>query len=167
DEVSSAKKHLINLKLNLHQMKEKLGEEYVLLLRPHIIISNKIIIDKSLEDFIYNVASYEDISDLYLISDICITDYSSVMFDYANTKKPLLFFTYDLEHYKDNLRGFYMNFEDEAPGPLLKDNDSLIEAIQSIEEVNENYKNKYKDFYEKFCSFEKGNAAKRIVEKIF
>ena len=55
-------------------------------LRPHIIISNNIIIDKSLEGFIYNVASYEDISDLYLISDICITDYSSVMFDYANTQ---------------------------------------------------------------------------------
>ena len=71
-------------------MKEKLGGEYVLLLRPHIIISNNIIIDKSLEAFIYNVASYEDISDLYLISDICITDYSSVMFDYANTRKPLL-----------------------------------------------------------------------------
>lgn len=115
DEVSAAKKHLINLKLDLHQMKERLGDEYVLLLRPHIIISNKIIIDKSLEDFIYNVADYEEISDLYLISDICITDYSSVMFDFANTRKPLLFFTYDLDHYKDNLRGFYMNFEDEAP----------------------------------------------------
>ena len=136
-------------------MKEKLGDEYVLLLRPHIIISNNIIIDKSLEGFIYNVASYEDISDLYLISDICITDYSSVMFDYANTQKPLLFFTYDLEHYKDNLRGFYMNFEDEAPGPLLKDNESLIDAIQNIETVNESYKDKYDKFYEKFCSFEK------------
>ena len=64
----------------------------MLLLRPHIIISNKIIIDKSLEDFIYNVADYAEISDLYLISDICITDYSSVMFDFANTRKPLLFF---------------------------------------------------------------------------
>ncbi|MEB6215252.1 CDP-glycerol--glycerophosphate glycerophosphotransferase [Mammaliicoccus sciuri] len=167
DEVSSAKKHLINLKLDLHQMKEKLGDEYVLLLRPHIIISNNIIIDKSLEGFIYNVASYEDISDLYLISDICITDYSSVMFDYANTQKPLLFFTYDLEHYKDNLRGFYMNFEDEAPGPLLKDNESLIDAILNIETVNESYKDKYDKFYEKFCSFEKGTAAKQIVDKLF
>ncbi|RIN83654.1 CDP-glycerol--glycerophosphate glycerophosphotransferase, partial [Mammaliicoccus sciuri] len=126
-----------------------------------------IIIDEGVEGFIYNVASYEDISDLYLISDICITDYSSVMFDYANTQKPLLFFTYDLEHYKDNLRGFYMNFEDEAPGPLLKDNESLIDAIQNIETVNESYKDKYDKFYEKFCSFEKGTATKQIVDKLF
>ncbi len=167
DEVSAAKKHLINLKLDLHQMKERLGDEYVLLLRPHIIISNKIIIDKSLEDFIYNVADYEEISDLYLISDICITDYSSVMFDFANTRKPLLFFTYDLDHYKDNLRGFYMNFEDEAPGPLLKDNETLIDSIKNIETINKSYQEKYDKFYDKFCSFEKGNAAKRIVEKLF
>lgn len=148
-------------------MKERLGDEYVLLLRPHIIISNKIIIDKSLEDFIYNVADYEEISDLYLISDICITDYSSVMFDFANTRKPLLFFTYDLDHYKDNLRGFYMNFEDEAPGPLLKDNETLIDSIKNIETINKSYQEKYDKFYDKFCSFEKGNAAKRIVEKLF
>ncbi|GGI43422.1 CDP-glycerol glycerophosphotransferase family protein [Mammaliicoccus stepanovicii] len=167
DEVSAAKKHLINLKLNLYQMKQNLGDEYVLLLRPHIIISNNIIIDKSLEHFVYNVASYEDISDLYLISDICITDYSSVMFDFANTRKPLLFFTYDFEHYKDNLRGFYMNFEQEAPGPLLRDNDALIDAITNLDKVNENYSDKYDKFYNKFCSYEHGDAAKQIVDKLF
>src|SRR5699024_6858592 len=104
-----------------------------------IIISNKIIIDKSLEDFIYNVADYEEISDLYLISDICITDYSSVMFDFANTRKPLLFFTYELDHYKDNLRGFYMNFEDKAPISMLKNNKTLINSIKNIETINKIY----------------------------
>ena len=58
-----------------------------------------------------------------------------------------------------------MNFEDEAPGPLLKDNESLIDAILNIETVNESYKDKYDKFYEKFCSFEKGTAVN--VDKLF
>ena len=53
------------------------------------------------------------------------------MFDFANTKKPLLFFTYDLEFYKNKLRGFYFDFE-KAPGPLIKTNDGLIEAIKIL-----------------------------------
>src|SRR5699024_12856685 len=56
DEVSAAKKHIINLKLDLHQMKERLDDKYVLLLRHHIIISNKLIIYKRLEDYINNVS---------------------------------------------------------------------------------------------------------------
>ena len=68
-------------------------------------------------DFALNVTGYRDISELFLISDVLITDYSSVMFDFAATGRPMLFFTYDLEHYRDQLRGFYFDFEAEAPGP--------------------------------------------------
>ena len=113
-------------------MKESIGDEYILILRPHIIISNALNLSESLNDFVVDGTKYPDISDLYLISDICITDYSSVMFDFANTKKPLLFFTYDLEFYKNKLRGFYFDFEKEAPGPLIKTNDGLIEAIKIL-----------------------------------
>ncbi|MBO1199753.1 CDP-glycerol glycerophosphotransferase family protein [Staphylococcus simiae] len=167
DEVNKAKKHIINLKLDLAKMKENLADDYVLLLRPHIIISNALRIDQELQDFVINVGKYNDISELYLISDICITDYSSVMFDYANTKRPLLFFTYDLEHYKNDLRGFYFDFENEAPGPLLNTNEALIDAIINIEQVKKNYKDKYQDFYHKFCTFETGKAAQDIVKRIF
>lgn len=167
DEVNNSKKHVINLKMDLHQMKERLGNDYILLLRPHIIVSNALKIDESLQDFVINVSKYNEISDLYLITDICITDYSSVMFDFANTKKPLLFFTYDLEHYKDKLRGFYFDFENEAPGPLIETNDDLINAIENIEETQKIYQEKYKEFYNTFCTFETGNAAKDIVQRLF
>ncbi|RIO55831.1 CDP-glycerol glycerophosphotransferase family protein, partial [Staphylococcus hominis] len=142
-------------------------QEYILILRPHIIISNALHLDETLDDFVINAAKYPEISDLYLISDICITDYSSVMFDFANTKKPLLFFTYDLEFYKNQLRGFYFDFENEAPGPLIKTNDELIESIKNINDVQINYQEKYKQFYNRFCTFEKGVAAKIIVDKFF
>src|SRR5699024_1230149 len=133
DELNKAKKHIIKLQIDLQQMKEQLSKDYILILRPHIIISNALQLDSSLDNFVINGNKYNDISDLFLITDICITDYSSVMFDFANTKKPMLFFTYDLEYYRDSLRGFYFDFENEAPGPLIKTNDSLIKSIKNIE----------------------------------
>lgn len=166
DEVNQAKKHIINLKLDLKYLQEKLGEEYILLLRPHVIISNALYIDESLKDFVINAGAYNDISDLYLISDICITDYSSVMFDYANTGKPMIFFTYDLEHYRDNLRGFYMDFEKEAPGPLVGTNEQLVRSILNIEDVKKDYQLKYSKFIEKYCEFEEGTAAEKVVDII-
>src|SRR5699024_3851732 len=109
DEVNKAKKHIINLQIDLQQMKEQLSKDYILILRSHIIISNAFQLDISLDNFLINGNKYNYISYLFLITDICITDYSSVMFDFANTKKPMLFFTYDLEHYKNSLRGFYFD----------------------------------------------------------
>lgn len=167
DEINKAKKHIINLKLDLHKLKESIGDDYILILRPHIIISNALNLSESLKEFVIDGAKYPEISDLYLITDICITDYSSVMFDFANTKKPLLFFTYDLDFYKNKLRGFYFDFEKEAPGPLIKTNAGLIEAIKNIANVQEAYSDKYQAFYNRFCTFEKGIASKTIVEKFF
>lgn len=71
----------------------------------------------------YDLTDYESIEDLYIITDILITDYSSVMFDYAVLDRPMLFFTYDLDEYRDKLRGFNIDIEKEAPGPLLYTSD--------------------------------------------
>ncbi|RTX69717.1 CDP-glycerol--glycerophosphate glycerophosphotransferase [Staphylococcus hyicus] len=167
DEINKAKKHIIQLQMDLQKMYRELGQEYILLLRPHIIISNALHIDENLKDFAINVGDYNEISDLYLISDICITDYSSVMFDFANTRKPIIFYTYDLDHYKNNLRGFYFNFEKEAPGPLIKTDDKLIECILNIDEITKTYKDKYEKFYNRFCTFETGTSAQQIVQRFF
>lgn len=156
-----------NFNMDLYEMKEKLGDDYVILLRTHVAINSKTKIDKDLRDFVFNVSNYSDIQELLLISDILITDYSSVMFDYANTKKPMLFYTYDLEEYRDNIRGFYMDFEKEAPGPLMKDTNDIIKNLSNIENVKLDYQEKYNDFYEKYCSLEDGKATDRIVDQIF
>jgi CDP-glycerol glycerophosphotransferase len=112
------------------------------------------------------VCRYDDIAELYLISDILITDYSSVFFDYANLKRPILYFTYDLEKYENVLRGFYIDIHSEVPGPLLKTTDEVIDAILNIDDLKEEYADKYDEFYERFCSFEDGNASKRIDDAI-
>jgi CDP-glycerol glycerophosphotransferase len=133
----------------------------------HVVVSNKITIPKEYEDFVLDVSKYPDIQELYLISDILITDYSSVMFDFANSRKPILFYTYDFETYRDELRGFYMDFEEEAPGPLLRTSEEIIHAILNIEEVKLKYAERYDAFYKKYCGLEDGKAAARVVDRVF
>ena len=108
-----------------------------------------------------------EIYDIVNVADCLITDYSSVFFDFANLKRPVLYYTYDLEKYRDVLRGFYLDMEKDLPGPLLLTNDEVVEAIKNIEEIKENYKDKYEEFYNRFCCVDDGNAAKRVVEKVF
>lgn len=154
------------LKLDLHMLKKELGKDYVVLLRTHYFIADSLDVT-GLEDFAYNVSKYDDISELYLISDLLITDYSSVFFDYANLKRPILFYTYDLDKYRDMLRGFYMDIHTEVPGPLLFTSEEVVDAIKNIEDINEEYKEKYSEFYERFCSLEDGHASENIAKRVF
>jgi len=166
DEFYTFGKYKFTLKLDLHALKKKLGDEYVVALRTHYFIADDLKLD-GLDGFAFNLSKYDDIAELYLIADLLITDYSSVFFDYANLKRPILFYTYDLEKYRDQLRGFYLDFENEAPGPLLKTTEEVIESIQQIDKVKEDYKDKYDHFYEQFCSWHDGNSTKKVVERVF
>jgi CDP-glycerol glycerophosphotransferase len=79
----------------------------------------------------------------------------------------MLFFTYDLPDYRDRLRGFYFDFEKEAPGPLVETSDALIEAVRSAGEVADGYRASYDAFVQRFCPLDDGKAAARVVDKIF
>ncbi len=166
DEYYSHGEYKFALKLDLHMLKKELGSDYVVLLRTHYYIADSLDVT-GLEDFAYNVCKYDDISELYLISDLLITDYSSVFFDYANLKRPILFYTYDLEKYRDMLRGFYMDIESEVPGPLLFTNEEVLDAIKNIDQITAEYKEKYDVFYERFCSLEDGHASENIAKRVF
>jgi CDP-glycerol glycerophosphotransferase len=167
NETTGKNKFVFDIKMDLQQMKERLGDEYIILLRMHVVISNKLTIPEELRTFVYNVSKYPEIQELSLISDILITDYSSVMFDFANTGQPILYFTYDFEEYKNNIRGFYMDFEEEAPGPFVYDTQEIIEAVENIGRVKHDYRDKYQAFLEKYCYLEDGQASKRIVDQFF
>ena len=166
NEYYAAGQYKFELKLDLAAMKEALGDEYVLLLRTHYYIADHVDVT-GMEDFVFNLSKYDDISELYLISDLCITDYSSVFFDYGGLKRPMLFYTYDLENYRGILRGFYFNMEEEVPGPMLFTTEEVIDAIKNIDTIREQYKDKYDAFYEKFCALEDGHASENIVREVF
>lgn len=110
---------------------------------------------------------YGDIARLYLMADVLITDYSSVFFDFANLRRPMLFFTYDLEKYRSVLRGFYINIEEELPGPMLFTTEEIIAALRNLPDVEKIYREKYKLFYDKYCSWEDGNASRKVAERVF
>lgn len=166
DEYYGKGKYKFTLKLNLRLLKEQLGSDYVVLLRTHYYIADNLDV-RGLGDFVVNVSKYNDVTELYLISDILITDYSSVFFDYANLKRPILFYTYDLEKYRDMLRGFYLDIEKDMPGPLLFTDEEVVDAIKNIDQISEEYKEKYDEFYDKFCSLDNGQASKNVARRVF
>ncbi|KQU58411.1 hypothetical protein ASG66_15370 [Bacillus sp. Leaf406] len=156
-------KYKFNLKLELDKMQEELGDEYIVLLRMHYLIAENLDITP-FAGFAYDVSHHTDISELYLISDLLITDYSSVFFDYANLGRPMIFYVYDIENYRDTLRGFYFDFEAQAPGPLVKTTEDVIRHIQHPDPTSQA---NFDAFYQKFCYLEDGEASKRVVEKVF
>ena len=167
DEQNESWEHYFNLEIDIERLYEEFGDEYVILLKMHHLVSENLVIDDRFKDFAIDLSSYDDIQELYILSDILITDYSSVFFDYAHSRRPILFFVPDLNHYISNVRGLYLNMEKDLPGPLIKDNDELIDIIRNIDEVQKEYSEKYDEFYERFCSLCNGDSAEKIIKEIF
>ena len=166
DEWYGTGQYKFSLKLDLDKLRAELGDEYVVVLRTHYLIVDALDLD-SYKGFAYNGANFDDISLLYLISDILITDYSSVFFDYANLKRPMLFFTYDLDKYRDVLRGFYFDLEELLPGPLVFTTEEIIDTIKRLPQVMESFSQKAEGFYQRFNEWEDGSSSKKVVEEVF
>lgn len=151
-----------DLQLDLEQMRSALGEDHVVLVRRHPGI-----VDRTpcvgTTDFVRDVSAYPDIQELYLVADVLITDYSSAMVDFAVTGRPILFVTCDMERWP----GFYVDFEAEAPGPLLGGTDEVVDAIRDLDEVAAKHAGLYDAFVAKHCPLDDGQATSRVVDHIF
>lgn len=149
--------------VDLPTLMEHLGKEYILLFRSHHQIRNL----TNLLDCpqIIDVSQAEDINELYLMSDLMVTDYSSTMFDYANLKRPMVFHMFDREQYDTGIRGFYLPLE-ELPGPITTTVSELADAIKN-QMQHFTYDEAYKAFNEKFNPLEDGNSAHRVIEQCF
>src|SRR5699024_3201758 len=131
DEYYSKGNYSFELNLNLDQMQKELGNEYVIILRMHYLIASELDIS-DYDGFVYDYSLYCDIGELYLVSDLLIIYFSSVFFDYANLKRSILCYTYDLEKYSSQLRGFYLDMNTDIPAPLLETTDEIIDNIKNI-----------------------------------
>lgn len=155
--------------IDFDNLRKAIGDEFIILFRAHYLVANRFDFDKY-KGFIYNVSKYDDINDLYIVSDILLTDYSSVFFDYANIKKPMIFYMYDFDTYKNKIRNFYIDIN-ELPGPIITNQNEqlLIEEIIALRDTKayyDKYGKKYADFNNKYNYLDDGNAAKRVAEKI-
>jgi CDP-glycerol glycerophosphotransferase len=157
-------RYKLDLRLDLEAAQRALGDDWVLMVRKHPNVVDTV--PGAGDGFVFDVSAFPDINELFLAADVLITDYSSLLFDFANTGRPMLFFTYDLEHYRDKLRGFYFDFSERAPGPLISTSDELIAAIQDIDGVAEKYRAQYEAFQRDFCDLDDGQATSRVIARM-
>lgn len=146
------------------KMQEILGSEWVILFRAHYLVANAFEFDKY-EGFVYNASGHDDINELYIISDMLVTDYSSVFFDYAILKRPVLFYMYDLEEYANDVRGFYIDLT-ELPGPIVTTEEEFIDKVKNVNEWFA-FDDRYRKFDQKFNYLNDGNACSRFVNYLF
>lgn len=155
--------------LDLDKIYHELKDEYVFIFKWHPALYNNLVFEKvegydltPYKDFYYDLSEERDINDLLLVTDILITDYSSVIFDYVFVDKPIIYFAYDLEEYAEG-RGLYFSFENYVYGKIAKNDDELIEAIK-IEDMEEE---KRKIFKNKFLSACDGHSTEKTYQWIF
>ena len=150
----------VPLALDLEALSEALEPGHLVLARLHPQMTGRSPIPSS--PAVRDVSGVPDVRDLYLAADVLVTDYSSCMFDFAITGRPMVFFTYDLERFRDSVRGFYFDFAPEAPGPLVSTADELARALRSPAVLPE----RYAAFREKYCYLADGHATDRLLARL-
>lgn len=150
--------------LDVAAFTDALGPGYVTLIRGH---SRTLQPGRDVRaSNVLDVTGYPDVSELFLVADALITDYSSVMFDFSVTGKPIFFFAPDLDHYRQELRGFYFDLDAAAPGPVVRDAHELVELVRARTEVAAQYVELYREWRERFNPRDDGHAAERIVQRL-
>jgi CDP-glycerol glycerophosphotransferase len=146
-----------------------LSDRTVVLVRRHSVVRGSMRIPPELEHRVVDVSDHPDVQDLLCAADVLVTDYSSVMFDYAILDRPIVLFCYDLEHYRDDLRGFYLDLQDEAPGPIVATQEELRKSLVAAETgtAPEEFAARRRAFRERFAPLDDGQAARRVVDEVF
>ena len=163
--VSEGGKGETSLFLDADRLTAEIGDTHTLLLRLHYFIAPTFA--DTVRGASINVSRHPDIRDLYLAADVLVTDYSSAMFDFAITGKPMLFLAPDLASYRDDMRGFYFDFEQLAPGPIVETTAEVVEQLRSLGAVQQRFAGRYSAFRERFCALEDGGASARVVDAVF
>jgi CDP-glycerol glycerophosphotransferase len=156
--------YLLDTRLDLERLRVAVGEDTVVLFRRHPYVADPAPAEP--RGFVHDVSSYPDATELALAADVLVTDYSSIMFDFANTGRPMLFYAYDLDSNGDASR-FYLDYEATVPGPVVRTTDELGEALRSVDALRAEYAARYDEFRKTFCELDDGRAAERVVERVF
>ncbi|MCR5684974.1 MAG: CDP-glycerol glycerophosphotransferase family protein [Lachnospiraceae bacterium] len=158
--------------LDLEELEKRLGEGFRIIIKPHYLVKLKKndIPESVLKSGFVRIASgSEDIAGLYLEADAMITDYSSVMFDYSLLKRPMIFYAYDLDEYKNRLRGFYFDLEKEAPGMLCSTTEEVAEALKKAFDKSPetpDIEARIKAFRDRYNTYDDGNASRKAWEAL-
>lgn len=164
NEHDSATGYTMSLALDFDRLRDALGDEYVVLFRTHYLVASSFDFARY-SRFVIDASNVGDINDLYLASDLLVTDYSSVLFDYANLKRPIVFYMYDLDKYSSEVRGFYLDVAD-LPGPIVRTQEELVEAIRATGTPDAALGERYERFSDRFTYLDDGHASQRVIERV-
>lgn len=156
--------YIYDMRADFGKWRDAFGKDFIVLFRAHYLIAEAVDFSEY-GGFLIDVSDENDINDLYIISDMMITDYSSSMFDYAVLRRPILFYMYDLDEYKDSARGLYEDVS-ELPGEICRTEEALINAVVRMN-FDAAASEKYERFKDKYTGRDDGRAASRVVNKIF
>lgn len=152
-------------RLDVRRFEQAFSDEYVLVTKHHPLVRTLPELPEDLEgSFVYDATNSMSIESLLMVSDICISDYSSLVFEFALFERPMLFFAYDLDDYFD-WRGFYYPYEEMTPGPVCRTNEEMIEWIRNLDRNFD--RQQVTAFKEKFMSACDGHATERILRLAF
>ncbi|WP_433540976.1 CDP-glycerol glycerophosphotransferase family protein [Streptosporangium sandarakinum] len=154
-----------SIRLDPQVLAAELGRDWVILVRAHPF--DRFTVPDPLGHFVRDASSYPEVNDLMLASDVLVTDYSSIMFDYVCLGRPILYYADDYEHYATDRRGVCFDLERLAPGPLLRNPGELVAALNRLDTVTERYGERYADFRARWCALDDGRAARAVVDAFF
>jgi CDP-glycerol glycerophosphotransferase len=153
------------LPFDVEEFADRFGEEITLLIRCHYL--NQVVLPPSVRGRVVDVSGHHDVSQILALSDALVTDYSSIMFDYALLDRPMVFFTYDYDEYVKDTRGTYFDLTEVAPGPIVHDAGALLDAVARLEEDAPGYAEARARFVKEYGEYDQGDAAARIVDQVF
>ena len=150
----------LEIPIDFKKWEKRLGDKYIVLCRMHYHTTELLGVEYN--DFVVDCTGVENISDLYIISDILISDYSSSMIDYSILERPIISYAYDKEEYAKN-EGFFVPLDEALPGMVYEDEDQMIDHIINMD-INEETK-KSRNVKNKYIQA-KGNATRVCIEYI-
>ncbi|MDD3185619.1 MAG: CDP-glycerol glycerophosphotransferase family protein [Anaerostipes sp.] len=151
------------LPFDVEALYKKLSKEYVLVVKLHHLIADNLVIDEKHKEFLINASQEEDIMELLCVTDILVTDYSSVFYDFASARKPMLFYMYDLEEYLNETRGLYVDIS-ELPGPILRNSEELERAVMDINQYEYEAYDKLHHFCDEMAKYCHGDSCKKVLD---
>lgn len=148
------------LHLDIEKMARELPDEYCLGLRLHPFVAERFKLEQDYGGRVINFSSYDNLNTLLMAADVLITDYSSIIFEYCVFRRPMIFYAYDLEEFSDEGRGFYRDYREYVPGPVVETTEEILKVFQEKDWQREKLQEFLKDSY----AYVDGKSAKRVVD---
>ncbi|MEU5286148.1 CDP-glycerol glycerophosphotransferase family protein [Streptomyces sp. NPDC020755] len=158
------KQRRARLLLDVREFAERFGDTHTLLVRAHYLESARLPLCPP--GTVVDVSRHHDVQELLALTDVLITDYSSIMFDFALLDRPVVLYAPDLEAYAAE-RGSYFDLREHAPGPVTATQEELFGALAELKKSDTRYADRRRDFARRFGAYDRGDAARRTVAAVF